>query len=458
MPRDTIFIGHATPEDNEFTVWLQSKLQNEGYKCECDLSLLLGGEADYWRNLQDFLEFQTAKYVLVVSETTFSKSGVLDEWEFCKSVEKENNLSDFLIPIKIDHSTFNARIGLNRKNIISCEENWAIGLKRLLKKLKHDNVPKSEASIFSINDWYENAYTNWSGIDNEQSDIFFSNWIKIPQLPENMYFYKFYNEDQAKAVLANNIVYTAFRHGNFIVTFQKSLNYFLSDENLDIEPTEIVIKKTQDAFIKYQEDIFPTYHDFRRLLVRLLKDCVEGYLIGKDLVRFELSNSSCYFFEHKPDDKAKGRFVVKEKTKNIGITGKYYDAFWHYALSFRPLLYPELSFVAKNHIIFTEDGKKAWDDPKKMHRARRDKGSKMHNKEWRDQLLAYLSSLADNENSEIIIPVAEETNIVLSTVPILFNAPFSYKEPNDPSRLMSIDGLFDDEDFYDSENEEEAHV
>jgi len=55
MIRDTIFIGHATPDDNEFTLWLQSKLKNEGYNCECDLSLLLGGEADYWKNLQEFL-------------------------------------------------------------------------------------------------------------------------------------------------------------------------------------------------------------------------------------------------------------------------------------------------------------------------------------------------------------------------------------------------------------------
>ena len=135
MARDTIFIGHATPEDNEFTTWLQSKLINEGYKCECDLTFLLGGEADYWQNLQDFLTNNTAKYILVVSKDTFNKQGVLDEWEHCRSLERQFNLTDFIIPVKIDSSPYNARIGLNRRNIIPFEEFWGTGLKRLLKKL-----------------------------------------------------------------------------------------------------------------------------------------------------------------------------------------------------------------------------------------------------------------------------------------------------------------------------------
>jgi hypothetical protein len=451
MIRDTIFIGHATPDDNEFTLWLQSKLKNEGYNCECDLSLLLGGEADYWKNLQEFLESRTIKYVLVISNTTFSKNGVLDEWEHCKSIEKQHNLSDFIIPVKIDNTSFSTRIGLNRKNIISFEENWATGLKRLIRKLTNDQVPKEQANTYSINDWYENVYTNWSGIEKETQDTFFSNWVEIPKIPENVFFYKFYNEEQAKAVLKNNIIYPAYRHGNILVTFQKSLEYYLNDKDFEIKPTETICKKSKDAFIKYEDSEFPTYSDFRRLLVRLLKECFECYLMGKELLKFELSNSACFYFEHKPDDKAKGKFIVNEKSKNIGVTGKYYDAFWHYAISFRPMLYPEICFSIKNHIIFTENGKKAWNDPKKMHKARRDKGKNMRNKEWRDQLLAFLSSLSDTENGEIIIPVAEDENIVLSTTPITFNASFSYIEPNDKERLTPIDSFLDEEDYYDDE-------
>ena len=29
--KDTIFISHATPEDNEIAIWLASRLENAGY-------------------------------------------------------------------------------------------------------------------------------------------------------------------------------------------------------------------------------------------------------------------------------------------------------------------------------------------------------------------------------------------------------------------------------------------
>ncbi len=454
--RDIIFIGHATPEDNEFTLWLQSKLKNEGYNCECDLSFLLGGESDYWKSLQDLLGQKTIKYILVVSNVTFDKSGVLDEWEQCKSIEKQHGLTDFIIPVKIDNSAYNTRIGLNRKNIISFESNWGDGLKRLLNKLAHDTVPKAIANNNSIMDWYDNVYTQYSGVDHKDTDTFFSNWVKIPHLPKKIHFYKFYSKAQAKVIL-NNLVYPGFRHGNMIVTFQKTLNYYLSDEKLEINPTEHLIKDTFEAFERYESDVFPSYNDFRRLLVRLLRGCFENYLSGLNLIPYELSNSSCYYFEHKGEDKSKGKFYVNGKLKNIGVTGKYYDAFWHYAISFRPLLYPEVCLSIKNHIIFTEDGVKAWDDKKKMHSARRDKGKNMRNKEWRDQLLAFLSCLCNTESDEISIPIAEDENIVLSTTPITFKAKFSYIEPNDEERLKPIDDFLEEEEFYE-ETEGETDV
>lgn len=48
--RDTVFISHATPEDNEFTVWLASRLQMLGYKVWIDKNALLGGEK-FWEEI-----------------------------------------------------------------------------------------------------------------------------------------------------------------------------------------------------------------------------------------------------------------------------------------------------------------------------------------------------------------------------------------------------------------------
>ena len=42
--KDQIFISHATPEDNDFTIWLASRLEMRGYQVWIDKNGLLGGE------------------------------------------------------------------------------------------------------------------------------------------------------------------------------------------------------------------------------------------------------------------------------------------------------------------------------------------------------------------------------------------------------------------------------
>ena len=383
-----------------------------------------------------------------MSTSTFTKQGVLDEWEYCRSIEKQYGLKDFIIPVKIDNSAFNSRIGLNVRNIISFEEYWGLGLKRLLKKLSSDQVPRTETTALSVVEWYNNVFTNFSGL-NEEQDTFFSNWIKIENLPKKINFFKFTNEEQAKAILENNLVYPGFRHGNIIITFQNSLEYFIGSENLEITPSEIFSKDTASASMYYEESEFPTYKDLRRLLVRLLRECFEMHLKSKNLLIYQLaSHNQCYFFPINEESKTKGKFFLNGKPKNIGVTGKYYDSFWHFAISFKPILYPELSFSIKSHIIFSEKENKIWTDKKAMHSSRRDKGKTMRNKEWRDQLLAFLSCIKDDEQG-IKIPVSEKNTLLIPHTPIMFSSKFSYTEPNDEERLISIDSYLEEEDFYD---------
>ena len=467
MARDTIFIGHATPEDNEFTKWLQAKLQNEGYLCECDLSLLIGGEADYWRTLQDFLAKQCSKYILVVSKQTFNKQGVVDEWEYCRSIERQQKLQDFVIPIKIDDTPYNERIGLNVRNLIAFNPHWDTGLKRLLKKLAKDNVPNVGKTPYSLNDWLENRFSNWSGIDEENTDDYYSNWLQIPKLPAKVYFFEFQNDTQAAAIYDNNcLAYPLIRHGSYVIGFHNSLEYLLADHQFEVFPKNIFDKNTSDAFETYETDEFPQYHDFRRILVRLLKISFEKHLTDIGLQSFSLSNDKrCFYFAFNEENRAKGRFTVLGKPKYIGVTGQYYTDYWHYAISVHPLLHPEICYSMKTHIIFSSDGKTGWTDKKKMHRARRDKGKRMYNKAWRDHLLAFLSCLQENESQIIPVMIGPEQFIELPTTPIMFHAAFSYQEPSDEARLEALNSYHEDDDdeedysgttTYHKEEEEES--
>ena len=172
--RNILFIGHANPEDNEFTLWLRQKMINEGYQAECDLTILVGGENDYWKDIQECLEKSTVKYLLVFSKKTFKKQGVIDEWEHVRSIIKSHRFKfkDFIIPLKIDDVPYNTRIGMNRINIIDFSNSWALGLKRLLTKLNRDSVPKFNNNLqLSIKELLNNKYCVGQGTEKDRKSV-----------------------------------------------------------------------------------------------------------------------------------------------------------------------------------------------------------------------------------------------------------------------------------------------
>jgi hypothetical protein len=52
MERCIVFLSHATPDDNDFVVWLGARLSAAGYEVWSDVTRLLGGEF-FWRNIDD---------------------------------------------------------------------------------------------------------------------------------------------------------------------------------------------------------------------------------------------------------------------------------------------------------------------------------------------------------------------------------------------------------------------
>src|SRR5208283_2138521 len=73
-----VFVSHANPEDNEFSRWLALQLAKEGYPVWCDLTKLLGGE-DFWINIEEAIRTRSSKFLFVLSRTSNSKIGPLQE-------------------------------------------------------------------------------------------------------------------------------------------------------------------------------------------------------------------------------------------------------------------------------------------------------------------------------------------------------------------------------------------
>jgi hypothetical protein len=76
-PRTTVFVTHAAPEDNEFALWISSKLALSGYRVWVDRRRLLGGD-DFWDEIDRVLRQDSIKQIIVFTQH-ITKQGVKKE-------------------------------------------------------------------------------------------------------------------------------------------------------------------------------------------------------------------------------------------------------------------------------------------------------------------------------------------------------------------------------------------
>lgn len=460
--RDTIFISHANPEDNMFTEWLYTQLSLAGYKCWCDLEGLYGGERDFSEIIQKEIEINSCKFLLIFSNTTFTKDFVKDEYEFARSTSKKFKLKDFINPIKIDNVSFDVRIGLNRYNHFIFEKSWTDGLHKLLKRFEIDRVLRSkERKTEIITNWAHNKYTLNTGVFN-QKRTYYSNWWQINSYPEFIFVFQYYNEKQAQAIIEEDTKYPKIRHGNCVVSFEENiLSICTKHEDATVLPVQTFQISVAEILNGYTKKDFPTFADAQNFLKILLKKSLKETLFQNGLSRHKMAgNQDCFYYKLDRTKAVKVKAVYPGGKTTRTLFGKYFEDSWHFGISFKILLEPFLCFSLKSHLIFTSNGFKKWEDENKMISARRKKGRLMFNKEWRDLLMAMIHSLKDN-NGRIFLFLTDAFSIEMQTFTISFEADVDYQEPRRNNRLdLFVEDFEDDEEqefieteIYDEENE-----
>ncbi len=459
--RDTIFISHATPDDNEFSIWLASRLELLGYKVWIDKNELLGGEK-FWEKIDLVIRNEAVKVLLVYSEKILQngqagklKDGVYKEFSLSESIAKQHpELIDFITLVKIDHSAYNLFIGADRLNQISFTDNWGKGLETLLDKFNKDNIPRNASQVNNeFSEWYLSNLSVKSPII-EKKELYYTNWWSVDSFPESFFIYRFENEAQAKAIFDQNQDYPISIIANCISTFRKDLNYNVKRDHDEVEvlPKETHEIRVSDLLLGFDREVFPTHKDCMNHFKKLFKRSLHLFLKQKGLYWYELANkSNAYYhnFKSLPTSKVSYFYPYSNarKPKKKNLFGKYLElGRWHFALSFRPTLEPFLGFSVKTHVIFTEDGFKAWEEKELQHSHRRKKGKRMFNEEWRDLLIGYINSLK-NENELIEIPISSDSSIKMKTNVELFWSEVGYTDPTDINRQ---------EIFVEEEREDEA--
>lgn len=433
--RDTIFISHASPDDNDFTIWLASRLQLLGYKVWFDKKNLLGGE-NFYNDIDKIIRAQAVKFLLVFSKSIIKEPGKLilgidKELSLAESIVEQENLTDFIIPLKIDESPYNSFIGLNRINHVPFNGNWAAGFQQLVKKLEKDCVFRQDNSVAEHANLYEQLKLH-EGI-HETSEIYYSSWWQIPELPEFLYIYQFKNRDQVEATEKLNLDYPYKIHGNTFITFLADinlveLNTFENKETIQpVNKYEISIDKILNKRIK--SNIFPNQLDCENLLKRILDRTFHLQAKKRGLYWFEMSNKRiAYYFPDKLLERNKVNFELNGKKKNKVLLGKDLSHKWHFAVSIKSIIDPFPAYSLKTHLLFSDNGRTIWRDYKKLHSARRKKGRRFFNEEWRDLLIAFINGLKSADEN-VILQFNESVKIEMPLYTYSLLANFGYTEP-----------------------------
>jgi hypothetical protein len=454
MTRDTVFISHATPEDNEFAIWIASRLEMLGYKTWIDKKGLLGGER-FWPTIQNVIKNTAIKVLLIYSRNICKpdgdlKDGIDKEISYSEGIAKEHNLIDFIVPLNIDNSaSYNQFIGSNRLNHVPFAQNWAEGLKQLLKKLEKDNIPKSfSCTESSLSEWYENEYVSNCSII-QKREIFYSSWWKIRILPEVFYLYKFSNKQSAIFVLKSNKSIPISILSNYLISFENSLSFFVDNngERYEILPENIFTLKLDEVLSDFEEREFPSHRDAENGLKMLLSKTLQLLFLQKNLSVYKMSNNIPAYYLPRTDNPNKVHFIYPNTSisKKKNINGIFRDiGFWHYALSLRTVLYPVVGFSLKSHLIFTTDGISPVQDVDKQHSYRRSKGKRLFNKEWLDMQLAFIQRLKA-DTGIISAKVSRSDYIEMEEWPLIFQSEMGYVEPNNEMGIEQVENFLDDE-------------
>ena len=429
--RRLIFISHANPDDNEFAVWLGTRLTAAGYDVWADVLNLLGG-ATTWRNIGDTIKEETAAVVVALSHSSYKKNGVLDEIALSVSTGLKLRKNSFVIPIRLDNLPFSDfPEQLIRLNAIDFFPNWADGFGKLLKTFKDTHVPQSACDLGeALADWLKFKLRQSTSTSNIP-ELLSSNWFPINSLPSHINFSSF-NASQKDV----NLAFSKFESP--AVPYQQLAVSFADATTLqtEISPSNIPIKHAYRIplaqFLKGQAANVPqaSRQSAQNIVTCLFRKAWERFARSQGLLLCEFVLGSAYFvpldliekniaiFQDKKGKKRQRRLVGRSNTRGV---------YWHFAVSGKVSISDPRHLALRPHVVFTQDGKTPIDDKFRAARLRRSFCKNWWNDRWRDMLCAFAVVLS-NGKEQFSLALGGEALATIAASPMGFDAPMSIPE------------------------------
>lgn len=426
--RKLIFISHATPEDNEFTVWLASRLTSLGYLVWSDVTQLFGAEK-FWKDIEEAIRHHATKVVIVLSRVSQTKDGVINEIHTALNVEKKHGFDRFVIPIRIDDLPSTDIISvLVQKNYIDFNSSWADGLNKLLTLLKKANVPCTKSqSVSDASRWIDELLEGSQKIINEPQTVI-SNWFSLDLLPNDLNFFRVPIPSEKIQSRFESFLYPVVPYRDMIATFasMEDIDAFLPDWQVPTRAHEVTLHAILNGEPHSLSGL--RWPEASRMLVYLIRIAWDKAMRQKGLYPYVMANGRhAWYLDNGYREKNRTHYpdldgVIRWR-KLVGYSNKR-KVYWHFAIAVYPFLDGEPRVLLKAHIPFSEDGKQPITSVKRLHSLRRSFCRNWWNDRWRNLLLAYMSEISDEEG-HLQLPVGSKQLIQVCSRPQLFEAPVS---------------------------------
>lgn len=437
--RKLIFISHANPEDNQFTLWLASRLTALGYLVWSDVTQLFGAER-FWHDIEDAIRNHAVKVIVVLSQISQSKEGVLNEIHTALAVEKKNSFPRFVIPARIDNLPPTDIISvLIQKGYIDFYQKWAGGLANLLTLLEKDNIPRLQSKINrEMSEWINRLLSGPEKIVFKPQQIV-SNWFRLDSLPEKINFYKIPIPIDQIPLCFEFFDYPFYPYRDMIATFAnlKDVNSFLPPDQTATSTYEVAPNMIFNDEIRNLTHI--EFSDASRILSFLIRTAWDNAMQVKGLQSYVMANGrKAWFFCKGFNDDGWSHYIdivgVDRRLRLVGRSNKY-KVYWHSAMEAFPTIGRNPHLILKPHVVFSEDGFLPLSNDKRMHTVRRGFCRNWWNDRWRNLMFAYTKQILDKGKTIISLPVGSDQQINVDCFPLKFLSPVSVKDIIDSSIL-----------------------
>lgn len=446
--RRLVFLGHATPQDNAFTLWLGARLTAAGYDVWFDLKRLKGGET-HWDDIEDALRNDSAAYLPILSTASISreKRGFHDELGIGVQVLR-SGVKNFIIPVRLEAIPA-VPPPLVQVNYVDFVRGWAKGLEQLREALEKAGVPcRSTQDGTAMLAWRDHqAAVSKAARAEKRPETLRTNWYPVLGLPPTVNLVASPMMKDSWDTLTARLAIPHVKHGDCIVTFAsaRAIADALSLPGPLGTPASV---KTADFLAEgsRDEEFKVTPADARRMVADLCNRAWSAFVRSRGLLPHEMAHATVWHFTDgfAPDNRAWYAGVNGRRSwrQLVGRKGKL-GTLWHVALSARFELRDPMRLQVRTHVAFGPKGGPLLKEKNKVQRLRKSLCGGWWNDAWRDRLSAAMAFLSD-EGPRIRMEVGDAA-VEIAADPLLLATDWSFdRDPEDDEATEGEDVEFDE--------------